>query len=144
VTGRWARGSDRWSVRCAACIRRDDEGDTCAAKNEAHRGRRRLGKRRPRSAGPRAVHGADAEAGVRGRGIATRRRGAERGRSVLVLLSLGLNTTNSKILNRSAQNFEYKSCRSHYPLQLSQRPYGVYLSRFCKRSLPTLNVNLCQ
>jgi hypothetical protein len=39
-----------------------DEDNTCAAKNEAHRGRRRLGKRRPRSAGPRAVHGVDARA----------------------------------------------------------------------------------
>jgi hypothetical protein len=56
----------------------------------------------------------------------------------LVLLSLGLNTI-SKILNKSAQNFEYESCRSHYPLQHSQRPYGVFLIRFCTTSLSTLN-----
>jgi hypothetical protein len=35
---RRARGSDRRSARCAACVRRNVEGDTRAAKNEAHRG----------------------------------------------------------------------------------------------------------
>jgi hypothetical protein len=33
---RRARGSDRRSARCTARVRRDDEGDTCAAKNEPH------------------------------------------------------------------------------------------------------------
>jgi hypothetical protein len=43
-------------------------------------------------------------------------------------------------LNRSGQ---YENCRSHYPLQFSQRPYGVSPNRFCKGGLPTLNVSLC-
>jgi hypothetical protein len=35
--------------------------------------------------------------------------------------------------------FEYESCRSSYPLQLSKRLYRVFLNRFCRRGLPTLN-----
>jgi hypothetical protein len=116
-------------------VRLDDEGDTCATKNEVHRGRIHLGKRRSLSAEHRAAHDADAEVRARGRGHSW---------PVLVLLSLDLNTINYKILNRSAQNIEYESCRSHYPLQLSQRLYGVFLNRFCKKSFPTLNVNMCQ
>jgi hypothetical protein len=38
-------------------------------------------------------------------------------------------------LNTSAQIFEYGSCTSHYALQLSQRPYGVFLNRFSTTSL---------
>jgi hypothetical protein len=46
-------------------VRLDDEGDTCAAKNEVHRGRIHLGKRRSLSAEHRAAHGADAEVRAR-------------------------------------------------------------------------------
>jgi hypothetical protein len=81
---------------------------------------------------------------TRGRGVTARRRGAERGRPIFNLLSLSLNTIYSKILNKSEQNFEYENCRSHCPLQLSQRPYGVFLNRFCRSGLPTLNATQFQ
>jgi hypothetical protein len=35
-------------------------------------------------------------------------------------------------LNRSAQCDQQESCRSHYPLQLSQKPYSVFLNGFCR------------
>jgi hypothetical protein len=44
-----------------------------------------------------------------------------------------LKLKNSNFLNTSAQNSEYESCRSHYHLQLSQRPYGFFLNRFCTK-----------
>jgi hypothetical protein len=56
-----------------------------------------------------------------------------------VLLSTGLNANNSKFLNRTVPIFEYKSWRSNTHLQLSQRLYGVFLNRFCRKGLPTLN-----
>jgi hypothetical protein len=61
-----------------------------------------------------------------------------------VLLSTGLKVNNSIFLNTSAQSFEYKSCRSHYHLQLSQRPYRFFLNRFCTKDLPTLNATQFQ
>jgi hypothetical protein len=94
---------------------------------------------------PWAACGADAEDG--------RRAGATRGahdiaaqrRSGLnVLLVHCLKFKNSKNLYKSAQNFEYKSCRSQYHLQLSQRPYGVFLNGFCTKGLPTLNATQFQ
>jgi hypothetical protein len=36
----------------------------------------------------------------------------------------------SKNLNKSGLSFEYESCRSSHPLQLSKRLYGVFLHRF--------------
>jgi hypothetical protein len=59
--------------------------------------------------------------------------------AVFVSLSTCLNTNNSKFLNRTAPNFEYESWRSHTHLQLSQRLYGVFLNRFCRKGLPILN-----
>jgi hypothetical protein len=50
----------------------------------------------------------------------------------------------SRNLNRSAQCGQQKSCRSHYPLQLLQRPSSVFLTRFCRNALPTLNAALFQ
>jgi hypothetical protein len=70
------------------------------------------------------------------------RRGGAPADSVTVYQCLKLK--NSNFLNKGAQNFEHESCRPHYPLQLSQRPYGFFLNRFCKRSLPALNANWCQ
>jgi hypothetical protein len=60
----------------------------------------------------------------RGRGVAARRHGAERDRPVLVLLSIGLNTNNSKILNRSAQNFEYESVDLTTPTTFTKAIWG--------------------
>jgi hypothetical protein len=54
-----------------------------------------------------------------GRSVAAQRRDSERGRPIFVLLSLSLNMNNLRILNRRVPNFEYESCRFHYPLQLS-------------------------
>jgi hypothetical protein len=111
---------------------------------------RGLGRRAASGGGGlRRRMGADTEgqgqaAHGRGHGVAARRRGSERGQLVFVLLSLGLNMNNFRILNRSVPNFEYESYRSHYPLQLSRKPYRVFLNRFCKKGLATLNVNLCQ
>jgi hypothetical protein len=45
----------------------------------------------------------------------------------------------SKILYTSASNIEYESFRSSYPLPLSKRLYSVFLNRFCREGLPTLN-----
>jgi hypothetical protein len=42
--------------------------------------------------------------------------------------------------NTSASIVEYESWRSTYPLPLSKRLYRVFLNRFCRRDLPTLNV----
>jgi hypothetical protein len=78
---------------------------------------------------PWAARGADAEAGERGaRNVAAWRRS---GLNVLLVHCLKLR--NSKILYKSAQNFEYESCRSQYHLQLSQRPYGVFSMDFAQK-----------
>jgi hypothetical protein len=129
-----ARGSDRRSARCTPRVWRDGEA-TCARLKMRH-----IWARTHRDAGPRAARGADTKAGRRAgaRDIASLRR---HGLNVLPVHYLKWN--NSKNLYRSVQNFEIKSCRSQYHLQLSQRPYVVFLNRFCKRSLLTLNVNLC-
>jgi hypothetical protein len=50
----------------------------------------------------------------------------------------------SKNLNRSAQRGEYESSRSHYPMQLLQRPNGVFLNSFCINCNQSLNATLCQ
>jgi hypothetical protein len=57
---------------------------------------------------------------------------------------LAFEIENLHFLNTSAQIFEYESCRSPYPLQLSQRSYGVFLNRFCTHGLPTLNATRIQ
>jgi hypothetical protein len=57
----------------------------------------------------------------------------------IVLLVTSLKLIFSKILYKSAPNIEYKSCRSSYPLPLSKRLYSVFLNRFCRKGLPTLN-----
>jgi hypothetical protein len=56
-----------------------------------------------------------------------------------VLLSPCLKAKNSKFFNRTVLNFEYESCRSGYPLQLSKRLYRVFLNKFCRKGLSTLN-----
>jgi hypothetical protein len=56
-----------------------------------------------------------------------------------VLLSTCLKANNSKFLNRTTPNFEYESCRSSYPLPLSKSLYSIFLNRFCREGLPTLN-----
>jgi hypothetical protein len=85
---------------------------------------------------PWAARGADAEAGRHEgtRDVAVRRRS---GLNVLLVHCLKLKKI--KNLYKSAQNFEYESCISLYHLQLSQRPYGVFLNGFCTKGLPTLN-----
>jgi hypothetical protein len=52
-----------------------------------------------------------------------------------------LKVNNSIFLNTSVQSFEYESCRSHYHLQSSQRPYRVFINRCCTKDVPTLNAN---
>jgi hypothetical protein len=98
------------------------------------RGERRGLGRRAASGG--AASGTDAEeGGARSvRDVAARRRSGG-----LCLLSTCLNVNNSKFLNRTVLNFEYESWRSHTHLQFSQRIYGVFLNRFCRKGLPTLN-----
>jgi hypothetical protein len=56
-----------------------------------------------------------------------------------VLLTHCLSTHISIFLNRTAPTDEYESCRSSNPLPLSKRLYRVFLNRFCRRGLPTLN-----
>jgi hypothetical protein len=56
-----------------------------------------------------------------------------------VLLSPCLKAKNSKFFNRTVLNFEYESCRPSYPLPLSKRLYRVFLTRFCRKCLSTLN-----
>jgi hypothetical protein len=100
-----------------------------------------MGKGRPRRAGPRAVCAR-----------APRRRGAGAGRRSRRACGVSqpaaasqcptLNALNSKKLNKSAQSGQKESCRSHYPLQLSQRPYGVFLHGFCTKCCQTLNVTM--
>jgi hypothetical protein len=129
-------------VRGAGTARR--RGDTRVAKYETHQG-----------ATPRDVAasvGGSSGCAWRGRqGRPARGRGAQLagardvvaqrrpGPNVLPVPCLKLN--NSKNLYKSAQNFEYESCRSQYHLQLSQRLYGAFLIRFCTTSLSTLNAN---
>jgi hypothetical protein len=55
-----------------------------------------------------------------------------------------LNLNNSRNLYRVHKTLNTKVVDLNTPLQLSQRSYGVFLNRFCERSLPTLNDNLCQ
>jgi hypothetical protein len=97
--------------------------------------RRGLGRR---AASGSAASGADAEEGGAARAAcATSRR--DDALAEFVLLSSCLNANNSKFLNRIIPNFECESWRSHTHLQLSQRLYGVFLNRFCRKGLPTLN-----
>jgi hypothetical protein len=96
-------------------------------------GRRGLG-RRAASAG--MASGADAEvARARGRGVGAR--GVGRHETMLLIPCLSMH--NSKFFNRNEPTDEYESCRSSYPLPLSKRLYSVFLNRFCRRGLPTLN-----
>jgi hypothetical protein len=60
--------------------------------------------------------------------VATRCRPA-----ITVPMCLALDVFFSKILNRSAQSGKSESCRSHYPLQLLQRPSSVFLHGFCTK-----------
>jgi hypothetical protein len=102
--------TDRWDERCASGQYDAGDAPACgAARTPARRGARDgLGK-------PRSLR--------RRTGAASRRDvAAQSAASPFCFLSLRLNMNNSKNLNRSVQNFEYKNCRSHYPLQLSQRP----------------------
>jgi hypothetical protein len=90
-------------------------------------GRGRLGKARPGTA-----------SGL-GHGAAQTPRSAGGALAQIVLLVTSLKLIFSKILYTSAPNVEYKSCRSSYPLPLSKRLYSVFLNRFCREGLPTLN-----
>jgi hypothetical protein len=135
--------TDRRSSACTVSVRRGDR-EARGARAPMHRGVRvGLGKEcvsgsvRPRSA---TTLGADAEAArARGGGVAAR--GAGRHESVLLIPCLSTNI--SKIWNRTLPIDEYESCRSSNPLPLSKRLYGVFLNRFCRKRLPTLNVSLC-
>jgi hypothetical protein len=133
----------RRSITCAAHVRRGS-GEARGAGQSRHLGSGNgLGK--ARDLGRRV---ASAGGGLR-RG---RRGGARRGRdtrrgsapadtvTVYSLLKLKI----SIFLNTSAQIFEYESRRFPYPLQLSQRPYGVFLNIFCTHGLPTLNATHIQ
>jgi hypothetical protein len=129
VTGR--RRTDRRAVaRCAA-----GECGSSTWRARTSRGPRCvrcLGKARPGTACD-----TDAEAARH-----ARRRGAERSWLEIVSQCPCLNVKISKNLNRSAQSGEYESCRSHYPLQLLQRLYGVFLHGFWTNCYQTLNATL--
>jgi hypothetical protein len=74
---------------------------------------------------PRAAHvSADAEVVRRAgaRDIAARRALADS-----VSMHQRLNSKNTKFLNIRAQNFEYESCRSHYPLNF-HKGHKVFFS----------------
>jgi hypothetical protein len=104
-----AQPSDRGVLRCAA-VRRTRRLHARGERIPRPRCAQHLGKERP-------ILGIGAgEPGRRGRGGAARRRRPEN-RSQYHCSD----TKISKILNRSAQGNEYKSCRSNYPLQLSKR-----------------------
>jgi hypothetical protein len=85
---------------------------------------------------PWMAGGADAEAGQRAgaRDVAARRHS-----SLNVPLFLCSKLKNSNFLYTSAPNVEYESWRSQTHLQLSQRLYGVFLNRFFRKGLQTLN-----
>jgi hypothetical protein len=104
---------------------------------------RRMGKARPLvgSGLGRCGVGADAEKARRTgtRDVSARQRSGRQRVKVPVFELEKLH-----FLNRSAQNFEYESCRSHYPLQLSQRPQGVLLNSFGIKSTQSLNAIHCQ
>jgi hypothetical protein len=105
-------------------------------------GRGHLGTRWPQSAGPRATCGADAKDGRRAGAVRGARRAWHRGVAAPLPKSFAgslLNSNISKILNRTLPTDEYESCRSSYPLPLSKRLYRVFLNRFCRKGLPTLN-----
>jgi hypothetical protein len=75
----------------------------------------------------------------------TRRRAGgalERDRSGFQPVNASLSAFFSKKLNRSAKSGEYESCRSNYPLQLSQRSSNVFLNRFYRNVVPTWNAAL--
>jgi hypothetical protein len=113
-----ACGSDRRSGRCEKRVRRGGEA-TRTRLNTRH-----VGAWVPRDAAASFGETSDcAWRGRRGAGARARRRDATSWRRAwptsLVLLSLGLNEVYSKILNKSAQSFEYESCRSYYSLQHS-------------------------
>jgi hypothetical protein len=78
--------------------------------------------------------------GRRGTGAALRRDVAAQGAAgqSSILLILGLNTVYSKILNKIAQHFEYESCNLAI-LYHFQKDYSVFLNRFSRWGLPTLN-----
>jgi hypothetical protein len=102
------------------------------------RGMGAWGKARPGTAGCLRRHGLGRgrRGGRRATCATSRRDGAL---ANFVLLSTYLNANNFNFLNRTVPNFEYESWRSHNHLQLSQRLYGVFLNRFCRKGLPTLN-----
>jgi hypothetical protein len=83
-----------------------------------------LGRWWPRAQTPR---GGTARARHAARERARRRSGQHRDRV------LAFEIEKLHFLNTSAQLFEYESCRSHYPLQLSQRPYGVFSIDFAQQ-----------
>jgi hypothetical protein len=93
-------------------------------------GRRGLGRRAALGAARRVRQGWPARGRVRCRGGAL---------AQIVLPVTSLKLIFSKILYTSAPNVEYESCRSRYPLPLSKRLYNVFLNRFCREGLPTLN-----
>jgi hypothetical protein len=141
--------TDRRSAVCTARVRRGDGEARGARAPMHHRARVSLGKERvsggvrPRSA---VASGADVEAaGARARCAAHGAHDvvAQQRPCPNVLLAPCLNSNISKILNRTLPADEYESCRSSNPLPLSKRLYGVFLNRFCRKTLPTLNVSLC-
>jgi hypothetical protein len=91
---------------------------------------------------PWMAGGADAEAGQRAgavRGACARDVAARRRSSLNVPMFFCSKLKNSKFLYTSAPNIEYESWRSQTHLQLSQRLYGVFLNRFFRKGLQTLN-----
>jgi hypothetical protein len=88
-----ARGSDRRSARCAACVRR---GGTATRTGVTSR---HVGARVPRDAA--ASTAVVSGSAWRGRGVAARRCGARLGRPGFILLGPTLDNNYSKNLNRS-------------------------------------------
>jgi hypothetical protein len=92
--------------------------------------------------GPRKARGRlGCRGGWRWRAVAGA--GAAGGRSAVIYSECPcLTVIFSQNLNRSAQCGQQENCRSHYPLQLSQKSYNVFLNGFCRNVVPTLNAGL--
>jgi hypothetical protein len=135
--------TDRRSVACVAHVRHGDGEARGAGQSRRLESGDSLGKARDlgrRPASPSVASGANAErARARGCGVAARRHGVGRGPTRICVADPCLSKNKSQFLNRSVPTDEYEICRSSYPLPLSKRLYSVFLNRFCRKGLPTLN-----
>jgi hypothetical protein len=129
--------SNRRSMARARLVRRGQTVACGLGGLQGALGRGRVGKARPGTAGGLGRRAAWTPRSSGAPAHATSRRGGALAQIVLPVTSLKL--IFSKILYTSAPNVEYESCRSSYPLPLSKLLYSVFLNRFCREGLPTLN-----